>query len=174
MLLAATCLLATAGCVTTSPFGLAGPAAQETPAAAAPRQAAVAARQAPPEAPMLKMDAAPVAARPSEPAPDAVIKLSPGSERLAPEMEARLSAIAEQARRDERIMLRLESYVPEGGSPSLNLVRAEQTLQLVKKRLLDLDVNPRRIVLAPFGAEYDTERDERRHWVEIYLIRPRL
>jgi hypothetical protein len=71
-------------------------------------------------------------------------------------------------------MLRLESYVPDGGSPSLNLLRAEQSLQLIKKRLVDLDVSPRRIVLAPFGEEYATARDERRHWVEIYLIKPRL
>lgn len=77
--------------------------------------------------------------------PDAVIKLDPGSGRLTREMEMRLAAVAAKAREDERIMLRLESYVPDGGSPSLNLVRAEQSLQQVRKRLVDLDINPRRI-----------------------------
>ncbi|MCC6879846.1 MAG: hypothetical protein KJZ92_05750 [Rhodocyclaceae bacterium] len=173
VLLAAACL-ATAGCVTTAPSGLAGPAAQEEPATGR-TQAASAGREAP--APVRQgavAPPAPAAAAPAGPQPDAVIKLSPGSERLAPEMEARLAKIAEAARRDERVMLRLESYVPDGGSPSVNLLRAEQSLHLVKKRLVDMAVNPRRIVMAPFGGEYTTARDERRHWVEIYLIRPRL
>jgi len=168
------CLLATAGCVTTSPAGPAGTSAVDAP------QAAPAARKAAPaEAPVAPAaagaaSAARAAAGPPGPPPDAVIKLNPGSDRLTQEMETRLAAIAAKAREDERIMLRLESYVPDGGSPSLNLVRAEQSLQLVRKRLVDMDVNPRRIFLSPFGAEYATERDERRHWVEIYLIRPRL
>lgn len=164
-------LLATAGCVTTSPTGQAGTKAidaTQTPPAA--RNAAPAAAPAVPAAPA----AARAAAAPQGPPPDAVIKLNPGSDRLTQEMEARLAAIAAKAREDDRIMLRLESYVPDGGSPSLNLVRAEQSLQLVRKRLVDMDVNPRRIFLSPFGAEYATERDERRHWVEIYLIRPHL
>jgi hypothetical protein len=169
------CLLATAGCVTTSPAGLAGPAAKDEP------QAAPAARKPAPAPAVQAKDAAPAAAAgtraavaPAGPPPDAIIKLNPGSDRLTQEMEARLAAIAAKAREDDRTMLRLESYVPGGGSPSLNLVRAEQSLQLIKKRLVDLDVNPRRILLAPFGEEYATERDERRYWVEIYLIRPRL
>lgn len=172
-LFAAACLLATAGCVTTSPFGLSGAAAKDESAAAP-------AENSPPRLPSAQVKAAaPATAKasaavPAGPQPDAVIKLSPGSERLAPEMEARLAAIAAEARADGRIQLRLESYVPQGGSPSLNLVRAEQSLQLVKKRLVDLDINPRRIVLAPFGEEYAIERDERRHWVDIYLIKPRL
>lgn len=89
-------------------------------------------------------------------------------------MEARLARVAQQAREDERILLRLESYVPDGGSTELNLGIAEQSLQLIKKRLADLNVPPRRILLAPFGEEHRTEQDLRRHWVEIYLIRPRL
>lgn len=170
------CLLATAGCVTTSPFGLAGTAAKDEPAAAPPP-----ARTPAPAPVAQEKGVAPVAnggarvdAAPGGMAPDAVIKLNPGSDRLTGEMEGRLAAIAAKARADERIMLRLESYVPNGGSPSLNLVRAEQSLQLIRKKLVDLDINPRRIVLAPFGEEYATERDERRHWVDIYLIKPRL
>lgn len=175
-LLALACLLATTGCVTTSPTGLAGPAADPAPAitSAAREPAPAAAAPEKGAAPAVNGRAPAAAATPEGPPPDAVIKLNPGSERLGREMEARLLAIAERARKDERIMLRLESYVPDGGSPSLNLVRAEQSLQLIKKRLVELDVSPRRILLAPFGEEYATERDERRHWVEIYLIKPRL
>lgn len=187
-LLAAACLLATAGCVTIWPVGVAAPATRDEPAvkaaqaasakdaAQAPERQDAAAPPAPAAAPPAPAAApsAPVAAVATGPQPDAVIKLSPGSERLAPDMELRLARIAEAARRDERLMLRLASYVPDGGSPSVNLLRAEQSLQLVRKRLVDMAVNPRRIVMAPFGGEYTTARDERRHWVEIYLIRPRL
>lgn len=170
------CLLATTGCVTTSPFGLAAPAPAENVApapqaatpAAAPQPAPAGARPPPPAASNLPATAA------ARPEPDAVIKLNPGDEPLSREMEIHLSAIAARARADDRILLRLESYVPGGGSPSLNLLRAEQSLHLVRKRLVELDVSPRRILLAPFGGEYVTARDERRQWVEIYLIRPRL
>lgn len=167
------CLLATAGCVTSSPFGLVGPDGShgskvpvEPPPRPEPSIAATAATAA---------TVSPIAAPPPEaPQPDAVIKVNPGSAALTDEMEARLATIAHQANADARLMLRLESYVPDGGSPSLNLGRAEQTLQVVRKRLMDLKVSPRRIVLAPFGGEFTTARDVRRHWVEIYLIRPRL
>lgn len=174
-LLLPACLLATAGCVTTSPFGLAGPAATENKAAvpAAEPKPALAPAASNTPVPEAGIAPAPAAARPG-PAPDAVIKLDPGGEPLSREMEMRLSAIAARAREDDRILLRLESYVPGGGSPSLNLLRAEQSLQLVRKRLVELDVSPRRILLAPFGGEYATARDAHRHWVEIYLIGPRL
>lgn len=176
VLLLPVCLLATTGCVTTSPFGLAAPAPAEHAApapqtampAAAPQPAPAATSSPPPAASNLPATAA------ARPEPDAVIKLNPGDEPLSREMEMHLSAIAARARADDRILLRLESYVPGGGSPSLNLLRAEQSLHLVRKRLVELDVSPRRILLAPFGGEYVTARDERRQWVEIYLIRPRL
>lgn len=176
-LLLPACLLATTGCVTTSPFGLAAPATTETKAAApqtdVPQTVARSEVPRPAPAPVAGSAPPPVPAQPG-PAPDAVIKLNPGGEPLSREMEMRLSAIAAKAREDDRILLRLESYVPGGGSPSLNLLRAEQSLHLVRKRLVELDVSPRRILLAPFGGEYVTARDERRQWVEIYLIRPRL
>lgn len=175
-------LLAAAGCVTTSPYGLAGPAALESGTAA---PAAPAAEPKPAPAPALRPGPEAASSSASEtggapapaqtgPEPDAVIKLDPGGGPLSKEMERRLAAIAAKAREDDRILLRLESYVPGGGSPSLKLLRAEQSLQVVRKRLLELDVSPRRILLAPFGGEYAIARDEHRHWVEIYLVRPRL
>jgi len=163
------------------PFGLGGRAPGGEPVAAAVRPAETAVKRPQAEvAPQAKTVVALPALKPAEPppddhpAPDAVIKLSPGSDRLSGEMEARLARIAQQAREDEQIMLRLESYVPGGGSPALNLGIAEQSLQVIRKRLLELNVSPRRIFLAPFGAEHRAERDRRVHWVEIYLFRPRL
>lgn len=154
-------LPALAGCLLAPPYG------------AAPRQEEAVAQLPPrPEAPPVA--AAPLRPEPAVPAPDAIIKLEPGSDRLSEEMEALLAEIAARARADERILLRLESYVPEGGSASVNLLRAEQSLQVVRRRLVELAINPRRILLSPFGGEYAMRRDDQRHWVEIYLIRPRL
>ncbi|MDZ4255468.1 MAG: hypothetical protein U1A72_23100 [Sulfuritalea sp.] len=107
-----------------------------------------------------------------EPEPDVVIKINPGSGGFSKEMEGRLAKIANEAKRDERILLRLESHVPDRGSPALNIGLAEKVLQKVKERLQELGVLSRRILLASFGGEHEKERDSRRHWVEIYLLRP--
>lgn len=106
--------------------------------------------------------------------PDAVIKFSPDNQVISREAESRLQAIAQQARSDEKLILRLEGFVPEGGSPALNLGLAEKSLQAVRARLLELRVPARRILLAPFGEEHRLKRDALQHWVEIYLVRPRL
>lgn len=167
-------VLAASGCSTSLPFGSA-----ERPAGG--EAVATSARPSPEAAPPQAKRAMPAPApKASEPppdnrsAPDAVIKLNPGSDALSSEMEARLSLIAQQVRDNEQLMLRLESYVPDGGSRALNLGIAEQSLQVIKKRLVELSVSPRRIFLAPFGEEHRMERDTRMHWVEIYLVRPRL
>ena len=166
-------VLATSGCSTSLPFGSAE-RQQGGEAVAAPART-------PPVAATLAKRAAPAPARrpvetttDNHPAPDAVIKLNPGSDALSSEMEVRLNLVAQQVRDNEQLMLRLESYVPDGGSPALNLGIAEHALQVIKKRLVELSVSPRRIFLAPFGEEHRTERDRRMHWVEIYFVRPRL
>lgn len=165
--------LAASGCSTSLPFGSAerptGGEAIATPARPSSEAAPQAKRAAPAPAP--KASEPPPDNRP---APDAVIKLYPGSDALSSEMDARLNLIAQQVRDNEQLMLRLESYVPDGGSRALNLGIAEQSLQVIKKRLVELSVSPRRIFLAPFGEEHREERDRRMHWVEIYLVRPRL
>lgn len=104
-------------------------------------------------------------------APDAVVKIDPGTGKLTPEMEGRLHGIVDEAKQNDRTIIRLECYVPEGGSPSMNLGVADRTLQIVKDRLQELGVPSRRILLASFGSEYDEERDPHRHWVEIYLLK---
>ena len=106
--------------------------------------------------------------------PDAVIKIQPDSQQLSREAEAHLQVIAQQAKADEKLILRLESFVPDGGSSALNLGLAEKSLLAVKARLVELRVPPRRILVAPFGDEHRMKRDTLQHWVEIYLVRPRL
>lgn len=103
--------------------------------------------------------------------PDAVIKVDPNSGRLTAEMESRLQKIADEAKLDERIIVRLESYVPTGGSPALNLGIADKTAQTVKDRLQVMGIPARRLLLASFGAEHDEALDAHRHWVEIFLLK---
>lgn len=103
--------------------------------------------------------------------PDSIITIDPKNGRLSEEMTRRLRQIADQVRQEDRIIVRLESYVPDGGSPALNLGRAYQTLQIVRDRLQGMGIPQRRIQLASFGEEYDEERDPHKHWVEIYLVR---
>jgi outer membrane protein OmpA-like peptidoglycan-associated protein len=106
------------------------------------------------------------------PEPDAVVKLDPGSGEFSMEMKSRLSKIADEVKKDERIILRLESHVPDRGSPALNIGIAEKALRKVRDRLQTLGVLSRRILLASFGGEHDKDRDPMQHWVEIYLLRP--
>lgn len=105
--------------------------------------------------------------------PAAVIKVEPGSVALSAEMRRRLAVVARLARDDERTLLRLEGYVPDGGSPAWNIGAAERSLRLVREQLESLRVPARRIQVAAFGEEHDEQRDDRRHWIEIYVLRPR-
>jgi hypothetical protein len=116
--------------------------------------------------------AAPRIDLPPEPEPDAVIKLDPVTGGLSAGMDGVLAKVAEQAGRDERIIVRLEGYVPAGGSPALSIGICDKVLHKVRERLLALGVSPRRILLANFGGEYGKLRDPLRHWVEVYLLKP--
>ncbi|MCL2635501.1 MAG: OmpA family protein [Betaproteobacteria bacterium] len=139
-----------------------------------PRPAAVEALPAVPALALSRIDhlAAPVV-RPDEPVPDAVIKIEPGSAALTPEMRARLAEIARLAKEDERSQLRLEGYVSDGGSSAWNIGAAEKSLRLVRAYLESLRVPARRIQIAAFGGEHARQRDDHRHWVEVYLLRGR-
>ena len=116
-------------------------------------------------------DGLPRAESPISPRPDAVIEIDLGAGKILPEMGTSLAAIAEQAKSDERILIRLESYVSDGGSPALNLGLTEINLQKVKERLVGLGISPKRIFLSNYGEEHSEAGDRHRYWVEIYLLR---
>lgn len=111
------------------------------------------------------------ATTPSGEQPYAVIKVDPKTGKLTGEMELHLQQVVEEAKQDERTLLRLESFVPAGGSPGFDLGNSERTLQIVKDRLVGSGIPQRRILVSSFGAEHDLQRDPTRHWVEIHLIR---
>lgn len=104
--------------------------------------------------------------------PDAVVKLDPTTGTLTAEMEARLAGIAAETAKDERLLVRLESYVPSSASSALAIGIAERALLKVRDRLLGFGVQPRRIMMSSFGNEHDERRDALQHWVDIYLIQP--
>lgn len=118
------------------------------------------------------LTAAPVLALPPAPEPDAVIKLDPVSGNLSPGMDSRLEQVADAAKADERIIVRLESFVHQGGSTAFSIGIADKLLHKVRDRLQALGVASRRILLANFGAEYGRARDPYRHWIDIYLLKP--
>ena len=101
--------------------------------------------------------------------PVAVIELPPMADSLSPEMTARLHEVAEAAKADERVALWLEGFVPDGGSPALNIGLAEQSLMVVRKQLIALRVPVGRIQLIPFGEHHNRARSPTNHWVEIYV-----
>lgn len=100
--------------------------------------------------------------------PILVIELPPATDALAPEMEVRLREVAETVKADERISLLLEGFVPDGGSPALNINLAEQSLALVRRRLIAMRVPASRIQTIPFGEHHNRGYSPSNHWVEIY------
>ncbi len=101
--------------------------------------------------------------------PVAVIELPPIADSLSLEMTARLREVAEAAKADERVTLSLEGFVPDGGSPQLNIGLAEQSLMVVRKQLIAMRVPVGRIQIIPFGEHHNRARSPTNHWVEIYV-----
>jgi len=108
---------------------------------------------------------------PPETEPDAVVTLDPKSGALTPAMDAQLAIIADEIIKDDRLLVRLEGYVPSGGSPALDIGIADKALHKVRERLVAQGISPRRMLFGSFGGEHSIERDSHRHWVEIYLVR---
>lgn len=108
---------------------------------------------------------------PPDAEPDAVVTLDPKSGAMAPAMDAQLAIIADELTKNDRLLVRLESYVPSGGSPALEIGIADKALRKVREHLVSQGVSPRRMLFSSFGGEHSKERDSRRHWVELYLVR---
>jgi hypothetical protein len=109
---------------------------------------------------------------PHRPSADAIIPVELGSTSLGLDAEMSLTNIARQMREDGRMLLRLESYVPETGSSALNLGIGERALQRIKTHLVDLRISPRRILMSPFGERHRIATEFQSGWVELHLIRP--
>lgn len=104
-------------------------------------------------------------------APLAIIKVDPKTGKMTGEMELRLQKVIAEAKQDDRALLRIESFVPSGGSSGFDLGTSERTVQIVKDRLVGSGITQRRILVSSFGAEHDQQRYPTHHWVEIYLVR---
>lgn len=104
--------------------------------------------------------------------PAAVIALQPGRAALPGDAEAGLAGIARQLRENDRLVVRLEGYLPAGGSSAVNLGMTEKAMQLVKARLVELRVAPRRILMAPFGEGRRPDADRESGWIELHLVQP--
>lgn len=76
-----------------------------------------------------------------------------------------------QAKVDERILIHLHGFAPNGSSNSLSIAMADKPMKAVKDRLLALGVPSPRILTANYGHQYARLRHPSRPWVEIYMIR---
>lgn len=105
-------------------------------------------------------------------APAAVIGLQPGSAALPRDAEARLAGVARQMRENDRLVVRLEGHLPGGGSSAVNLGMTEKAMQLLKARLVELRIAPRRILMSPFGEEISPSSNPESGWIELHLVNP--
>jgi len=104
-------------------------------------------------------------------APDAIALVDLKSVTVTPESEINLVKLASQLMLDERLLVRLESFVPGGRSTALDIGFAENTLKVVRARLQSMGITSRRILSSSFGGEHSTKRASI-PWVELYVVRP--
>ena len=127
------------------------------PKARSPGSQARAARNAP---------AAPVRA------PDETIRIAPGDTALSPEMDARLDRVLARARGNDQVRVRLEAYSPDRGSNAWEIAMAEQSLQVVRSRVIAQGIRPYRIEATMVGDRDGTDGARDRNGVRLYLIDP--
>lgn len=149
------------------------PAQRSAPAAGA--SAAAKSRLAPRSTAAKAPQPAP-AGKPAEPVDvtDETIQVAPGATGLSPAMEARLDPIVQQVKANSQLRIRLEAYSPERGSNALEIAMAEQSLQLVRSRLIALGIRPFRIETTIRGDQAGAERARERNGVRLYIIEPTL
>lgn len=103
-------------------------------------------------------------------APDAIALVNPKYGSVTPESETELMKMVHQIQSDERLLVRLESFVPGGSSASLDIGMAENILKTVRAKLQSMGITSRRILSSSYGGEHSIQRASM-PWVELYLVR---
>jgi type IV pilus biogenesis protein CpaD/CtpE len=110
---------------------------------------------------------------PARPVPDAVIALPPDGGPLSPQANQTLQEFAARLKGKRDLAIRLESFVPDGGSRELNVGLSASRVEQVRRRLVELGVPSYRIKIAPRGEEHldaPTAADGGAR-IELYLVR---
>lgn len=102
--------------------------------------------------------------------PDAVYTLESGSQTLPPSVNQSLQDIAAQVKANRNVVIRLESYVPGGGSREMNVSLSTSAVERVRRRLIELGVPSYRIKRAPLGEEHPDARKVDTTLVELFLV----
>jgi hypothetical protein len=109
---------------------------------------------------------------PARPVPDAVIALTPDAGPLSPQANQTLQEFAARLKGNRDLAIRLESFVPDGGSRELNVGLSATRVEQVRRRLVELGVPSYRIKIAPRGEEHlDAPAADGGARIELYLVR---
>lgn len=106
----------------------------------------------------------------SRPKPDAVYQLESENSPLPPQVNESLQSIAAQVKTNKNLVIRLESFVPSGGSREMNVSRSSSAVNRIRKRLTELGVPSYRIQQAPLGEEHPDAQKLDTKWVELFLV----
>lgn len=107
---------------------------------------------------------------PSRPKPDAVYKLESENRPLPPQVNDSLQNIAAQVKANKNLVIRLESFVPSGGSREMNVSRSSSAVNRIRNRLTELGVPSYRIQQAPRGEEHPDAQKLDTKWVELFIV----
>lgn len=102
--------------------------------------------------------------------PDAVYTLEPGSDSLPSPVNQSLQEFAARMKANRDLVIRLESYVPSGGSREMNVSLSSSAVERVRRRLVELGVPSYRIKQAPLGEEHPDSPQLNNRRVELFLI----
>ncbi len=107
---------------------------------------------------------------PSRTAPDAVYTLEPGGDTLPYQVNQSLQEFAARMKANRNLVIRLESFVPSGGSREMNVSLSSSALERVRRRLVELGVPSYRIKQATLGEEHPDSPQLNNRRVELFLI----
>lgn len=107
---------------------------------------------------------------PSRPKPDAIYQLESENRPLPPQVNESLQNIAAQVKANKNLVIRLESFVPSGGSREMNVSRSSSAVNRIRNRLAELGVPSYRIQQAPLGEEHPDAQKLDTKWVELFLV----
>ncbi|MDD3482571.1 OmpA family protein [Azovibrio restrictus] len=102
--------------------------------------------------------------------PDAVYTLEPGSDTLPSPVNQSLQEFAARMKANRDLVIRLESFVPSGGSREMNISLSSSAVERVRRRLVELGVPSYRIKQTPLGEEHPDSPQLNNRRVELFLI----
>jgi len=105
---------------------------------------------------------------PNRPVPDAVYTLDAGP--LPSQVQISLQAIANRMKSNRDLVIRLEGFVPAGGSREMNISISSYAVERIRQRLVELGVPGYRVKRAPLGEEHPDAPQLNHRRVELFVV----